>query len=82
MNSGRPVARVLSPVIVRILVLTIAMAVIATIGLYLTTRSVQYLTEDIQPAASANQDILADLGDVRSATREWVVGGRPSARAD
>ena len=82
MTAGRPVARVLSPVIVSILVLTIAMAAVATIGLYLTTRSVQYLTEELQPAASANQDILADLGDVRSAAREWVVAGGPSARTD
>ncbi len=80
MNDGRPVARVLSPVIARILVLTVAMAVVAMLGVFLTNRSVQYLSEQLQPAASANQDILADLGDIRSATREWVVGGRPSAR--
>ncbi len=82
MNDGRPVARVLSPVIAQILVLTVAMAVVAMLGVFLTTRSVQYLSEELQPAASANQDILTDLGDLRSATREWVVGGRPSARAD
>jgi two-component system, OmpR family, sensor kinase len=81
-NDGRPVARVLSPVIARILVLTVAMAVIAMLGVFLTTRSVQYLSEELQPAASANQDILAHLGDLRSATREWVVGGRQSARDD
>jgi two-component system, OmpR family, sensor kinase len=80
--GGRPVARVLSPVIVQVLVLTVAMAVIATTGLFLTTRSVQYLSEELQPAVSANQEILADLGDIRSATREWVVGGGHSARAD
>jgi two-component system, OmpR family, sensor kinase len=81
-NGGRPVDRVLSPVIAQILVLTLAMAVVATVGIFLTTRSVQYLSEELQPAASANQDILTDLGDLRSATREWVVGGRPSARQD
>ena len=58
------------------------MAVVAMLGVFLTTRSVQYLSEELQPAASANQDILTDLGDLRSATREWVVGGRQSARAD
>jgi two-component system, OmpR family, sensor kinase len=81
-NDGQPVARVLSPVIARILVLTLAMAVIAVLGVFLANRSVQYLSAELQPAASSNQDILADLGDMRSATREWVVGGRPSARAD
>jgi two-component system, OmpR family, sensor kinase len=81
-NGGKPVARVLSPVIVRILVLTVAMAIIAMLGVLFTTRSVQYLSEELQPAASANQEILADLSDMRSATREWVVGGRKSARAD
>ncbi len=81
-NGGRPVAQVLSPVIARILALTLAMAVVAMLGVFLTNRSVQYLSEELQPAASANQDILADLGDLRSATREWVVGGRPSARDD
>ncbi|HET7276494.1 MAG TPA: histidine kinase dimerization/phospho-acceptor domain-containing protein, partial [Dermatophilaceae bacterium] len=82
MNGGQPVARVLTPVIVRILVLTIAMAAIAMLGVLFTTRSVQYLSDELQPAASANQEIFADLSDMRSATREWVVGGRPSARAD
>jgi two-component system, OmpR family, sensor kinase len=81
-KGARPVAQVLSPVIARILALTLAMAVVAMLGVFLTTRSVQYLSEELQPAASANQDILADLGDLRSATREWVVGGRPAARAD
>jgi two-component system, OmpR family, sensor kinase len=81
-NDGRPVARVLSPVIARILVLTLTMAAIAILGVYFTTRSVHYLSEELQPAASANQGILADLGDMRSATREWVVGGRQSARVD
>jgi two-component system, OmpR family, sensor kinase len=81
-NGGRPVAEVLSPVIARVLVLTLAMAVVAVLGVFLTTRSVQYLSQELQPAASANQNILADLGDLRAATREWVVGGRRSARAD
>jgi len=81
-NGGQPVARVLTPVIVRILVLTIAMAAIAMLGVLFTTRSVQYLSDELQPAASANQEIFADLSDMRSATREWVVGGRQSARAD
>jgi two-component system, OmpR family, sensor kinase len=81
-NGGRPVAQVLSPVIARILALTLAMAVVAILGVFLTNRSVEYLSEELQPAESANQDILADLGDLRSATREWVVGGRQSARTD
>ena len=82
MNGGRPVAQVLSPVIARILALTLAMAVVAMLGVFLTTRSVQSLSEELQPAASANQNILAELGDLRAATREWVVAGRPAARAD
>jgi two-component system, OmpR family, sensor kinase len=81
-TDGTPVARVLSPVIARILVLTLAMAVVAVLGVLLTTRSVHYVSEELQPAAAANQDLLADLGDLRAATREWVVGGRPSARHD
>jgi two-component system, OmpR family, sensor kinase len=81
-NDGRPVARVLSPVIARILVLTLAMAGIAMLGVVVTTRSVHYLSEELQPAASANQDILADLSDMRGATREWVVFGRQTARDD
>jgi two-component system, OmpR family, sensor kinase len=80
--GGRPVARVLSPVVARILALTLAMAVVAVLGVFLTTRSVHHLSEELQPAASANQDLLTDLGDLRAATREWVVGGRPSARHD
>ena len=82
MNDGRPVAQVLSPVIARILGLTLAMAIVAMLGVFLTNQSVHYLSEELQPAASANRDVLADLGDQRSASREWVVGGRPSARAD
>lgn len=82
MTGDRPVARVLSPVIARVLALALAMALVATVGLFLTTRSVQYLSEELQPAASANQQILTDLGELRSATREWVVGGQPSARRD
>ncbi|MGH3360980.1 MAG: ATP-binding protein [Nocardioides sp.] len=80
MSDGRPVGQLLSPVIVRVLALTVVMALIAIVGVFLSTRSVSYVSEELQPAVSANKDVLSHLSDMRSATREWALGGRQAAR--
>lgn len=82
MNDDRPVGQLLSPVIARVLALCVLMGLIAIVGGSLSTRSVRQLSGELQPAVEANRDVLSHLSDMRSATREWALGGRDSARRD
>jgi two-component system OmpR family sensor kinase len=71
MSSGRPVARLLAPVIVRVGLMAALMALIAVSGVVLSTSAVNFLTDDLQPAAAANQDIYQDLTDMSAAAEAW-----------
>ena len=54
--GGRTVARTVTPALHRLTVLVVLMAVVAIVGVLLSTRAVNSLTEDLQPAAAANQE--------------------------
>ncbi|WP_395692588.1 sensor histidine kinase [Nocardioides sp.] len=82
MSSGRPVARLVSPVIVRLGVMTALMAAIAVLGVVLSTSAVNYLTHDLQPAAAANQNVYQDLTDMSAAVQAWSSSGLPAAKDD
>src|SRR6478609_9750447 len=81
MSGGRPVARLLQPVIVRVSAMAALMAVIAVTGVVLSTSAVNYLTHDLQPASSANQQIYQDLTDMSAAANAWS-GGLEAAEDD
>ena len=82
MTSGRPVARLLAPVIARIMLLVLLLAAIAIVGTIVSTRAVNVLTDDLQPAAAANKDVLQDLSDMQGAVRAYVLGGQEDALDD
>lgn len=82
MTSGRPVSRLLAPVITRIMLLVLLLAAIAIVGTVVATRAVGVLTDDLQPAAAANKDVLQDLSDMQGAVRAYVQGGQQSALDD
>ena len=82
MSGGRPVARLVSPVIVRLGAMAAAMAVIAVLGVVLSTTAVNYLTHDLQPAAAANQNVFQDLTDMSAAVELWGSTGTRSATDD
>ncbi len=82
MSGGRPVARLLAPVIVRVWVLVALMALIAITGVVLSTRSVDHLTEELQPAAAANAEVLQDLTDMESAVGAYARSGGASSVDD
>ena len=82
MSGGRPVARLVQPVIVRVSALAALMAVIAITGVVLSTSAVNDLTHDLQPAAAANQQIYQDLTDMSAATAAWSGSGTEGATDD
>lgn len=80
MSGGRPVARLVSPVIVRLGAMAAAMAAIAVLGVVVSTAAVNDLTDDLQPAAAANQNVYQDLTDMSAAVAEWgSTGAKPAA---
>ena len=82
MGGGRPVARLVSPVVVRLGAMAAAMAGIAVLGVVLSTIAVNDLTHDLQPAASANQDVYQDLTDMAAAGELWGSTGAKAAADD
>ncbi|GAA1128532.1 sensor histidine kinase [Nocardioides aquiterrae] len=82
MSGGRPVARLVSPVIVRLGAMAAAMAAIAVLGVVLSTAAVNDLTQDLQPAAAANQSVYQDLTDMSAAVAEWGSTGAKAAADD
>ncbi|GAB3196414.1 hypothetical protein GCM10027062_05590 [Nocardioides hungaricus] len=82
MNGGRPVARLVSPVIVRLGAMVAAMAAIAVIGVVVSTMAVTYLTRELQPAAAANQNVYQDLTDMSAAVAAWSGSGQRPAQDD
>lgn len=82
MSSGRPVARLVSPVIVRLGVMAALMATIAVLGVVLSTAAVNYLTRELQPAAAANQNVYQDLTDMSAAVEAWSSTGSVAAKDD
>ncbi|MAO79499.1 MAG: hypothetical protein CMH82_02315, partial [Nocardioides sp.] len=59
--------------------LVVLMAVVAIVGVLLSTRAVNSLTEDLQPAAAANQDVLLDLTALDGAVANWARSADPAA---
>lgn len=82
MAAGRPVARLVSPVIVRLGVMAALLAAIAVLGVVLSTTAVDRLTHELQPAAAANQNIYQDLTDMSAAVAAWSSTGSKAAADD
>lgn len=80
--SPRTVARTVTPALHRLAVLLGVLALIAILGVVLSTRAVDDLTEGLQPASVANQSVLQDLTDLESAVGAWARSGDPGALDD
>lgn len=78
----RPVARLVAPVIVRCGVMAALTAVIAIAGVVLSTLAVNHLTDELQPAAAANQEVFQDLTDMSAALDAWSATGQRAALDD
>ena len=53
-----------------------------SIGVALSTSAVNYLTDDLQPAAAANQAVYQDLTDMSAAVEAWSSTGLPGCADD
>jgi signal transduction histidine kinase len=71
-----------APVVLRIAVFVALIAAVAITGIVLSTTAVGRLTDELEPAAAANQDILQDLTDMDAAIGSWSRSGRQSAVDD
>jgi two-component system, OmpR family, sensor kinase len=80
--AGRPVARVVSSVLARIGLLIALSTAVAVIGVVIAAVSVSDLTDDLSPAAAANQAIYQDLTDMSAAAESWSSSGLTSAADD
>src|SRR5690349_15941609 len=56
MNESKPVSRLVQPVILLAAALTFFLALIAVGGVLVSSRSVNHITDELQPAATANAD--------------------------
>jgi signal transduction histidine kinase len=81
-NGGRPVAKLVAPVVLRLGAFVALMAVIAIAGVMLSSTSVDHVTNELEPAASANHEVLQDLTDLDAAVSAWSQSGQPSAVDD
>jgi signal transduction histidine kinase len=73
------VTRTLTPALHRLGVLIGLMALVAIVGVLLSTRAVNDLTEELQPAAAANQDVLLDLTSMEGSVANYARSGDTAA---
>lgn len=81
-DPGRPVARIVTPVLFRFGALIVVMALVAIVGMVLSLRAVSHLTDEVEPAADANAAVLQDLTAMNAAVSSWALSGRSSAVDD
>ena len=80
--SGRPVTRLVAPVLARVAVIAALMTLVAIVGVVVSGAAVDRLDQELQPAAAANQDVLQDLTTMSAAVEAWSSTGRRSAADD
>ncbi len=74
-DPGRPVAQLVTPVIWRLGVLVAVLAAICVGGVVLSMQSVDDLTDRIDPAQRAHQQVLQDMVDLESSVSAWARSG-------
>jgi signal transduction histidine kinase len=77
--GGRPVARLLEPIVVRLGLLVALMGVVSVLGVLFSTLAVDHLTDEVAPAASANRDVLQTLTTMDAAVGAYARSGQPAA---
>ncbi len=81
-ERGRSVARLVGPVFFRVGMLVAAMAAICVVGVVLSVRSVDHLTDDVERSADANAAVLLDVTEMDAAVGAWVQSGQAASRDD
>lgn len=81
-EPGRPVARFVAPVFVRVGLLVLAITLACVVGILLATRSVDTLKNDVGPAADANSGIRQSLTEMDAAVKAWEITGGDGAQSD
>lgn len=81
-DPGRPVARLMTPVLVRFGALVVVLALVAIAGMVLSFRAVSFLSDEVEPAADANAAVFQDLTEMNAAVSTWALTGRSSAVDD
>lgn len=76
MQNERSVARLLVPVNVHIAVVLTLLAGLGLLGTLLTGRTVDRLTDQINPTAAANAAVQRDMLILQSGTQAWVQSGQ------
>ncbi|MCR6031658.1 hypothetical protein GGQ22_09385 [Nocardioides sp. zg-579] len=80
--GGRPAARLLAPVLLRVGLLVALTAAICVAGVLASTRALDHLTSELLPAATANEDVLQDLTDMNAAVGAYARSGDREALDD
>lgn len=77
--SARSVARLLAPVLARVVVVAAAMTLVAIVGVIASTAAIDELDRELHPAAAANQDSYQDLLAMSAAVESWSSTGLQAA---
>lgn len=80
--TGRPVARVVASVLARIGLFGALATLVAVTGVIVSAVAVQELTQELEPAATANQAIYQELTDMSAAVEAWASVGVPDSVDD
>ncbi|WP_300402645.1 ATP-binding protein [Nocardioides sp.] len=81
-DPGRPVSRMVAPVIWRLGTLVAVMAGVSVIGVVLSMQSVNRSTDVIHPTARAHGEVVRSLEDVQASVNGWEVSGSRAFRVD
>ncbi|WP_323794443.1 HAMP domain-containing sensor histidine kinase [Nocardioides sp.] len=81
-DPGRPVSRMLAPVIWRLGALVALMAVVCVVGVVVSMQSMNRATEVVIPTVQVHDQVVRDLSDVEAAVTGWEVSGSRTYRVD
>ncbi|CAN5585306.1 hypothetical protein BH11ACT8_BH11ACT8_35510 [soil metagenome] len=74
-ETGRPVSRVLAPVIWRLGTLVAVMAAICVVGVLLSMQAVRSLPDKIEPASRSHAVVVQDMNDLEAQVSAWARSG-------
>ena len=76
---GETVGQRVARVIITAAVLVLLVGSVGVLGLFVTTRSVDRLVDNIEPARQANDGVLQNLTDADAGIRGWAISGDQAA---
>ena len=79
---GRPVARMIAPVIWRLGTLVGVMAAVCAVGILVSMHAVERSSDVVTPVADAHDQVLRDLHDVEAAVTGWELAGSRAFQTD